>query len=175
MWHPIKHFITITNHRHKVMKLCFKAGIGFQGLFHDLSKYSWTEFKIGAKYFQGNLSPNAIERQIYGYSTAWLHHKGRNKHHFEYWIDHNPITDTYDAYKMPLKYVKEMFCDRIAATKVYMGKNYKPQGLKAYHERQRDHYVLHNETATLLESWIDMLIEKGEKETLKYVKGVKEY
>ena len=39
MSHPIKHFITITKHRHLVMKLCFKMGLYKQGLLHDLSKY----------------------------------------------------------------------------------------------------------------------------------------
>lgn len=48
MAHPIKHFITITKHRHRVMLHCFKAGIPFQGLTHDLSKYSPTEFIPGA-------------------------------------------------------------------------------------------------------------------------------
>ena len=47
--HPIKHFITITRHRHMVIKYCFKMGIGFQGLFHDLSKYTPTEFLAGCK------------------------------------------------------------------------------------------------------------------------------
>ena len=81
--HPIKHFITITHHRHKVIAHCFKAGIGFQGLFHDLSKYTFTEFRPGAKYYQGTRSPNEKERELFGYSLARIHHKGRNKHHFE--------------------------------------------------------------------------------------------
>ena len=81
--HPIRHFRTITRHRHKVIANCFRAGIGWQGLFHDLSKYSPTEFWPGARYYQGTRSPNEIEREKYGYSPAWLHHKGRNRHHFE--------------------------------------------------------------------------------------------
>ncbi|WP_407445075.1 DUF5662 family protein, partial [Fibrobacter sp.] len=47
MFHPFRHFYTITKHRHEVVRLCFRAGIGFQGLFHDLSKYSPTEFIPG--------------------------------------------------------------------------------------------------------------------------------
>lgn len=89
----IKHFCTITKHRHQVIKHCFKVGIGFQGLFHDLSKYSLFEFIPGVKNYQGTRSPNEAEREINGYSAAWLHHKGRNKHHFEYWIDYNPSTE----------------------------------------------------------------------------------
>ena len=81
MAHPVKHFITITKHRHRVMRHCFLAGIPFQGLFHDLSKYSLTEFIPGAKYYLGDRSPNEAERAEKGYSAAWLHHKGRNRHH----------------------------------------------------------------------------------------------
>ena len=80
-----KHFCTITRHRHQVIRNCYHAGILWQGLRHDLSKYSPTEFIPGAKYYQGNRSPNAEEREVNGYSVAWMHHQGRNKHHFEYW------------------------------------------------------------------------------------------
>ena len=83
MANVIGHFRTITKHRHKVIKHCFKAGIGLQGLRHDLSKYSPTEFFNGVKYYDGTRSPNELERLDRGYSKAWLHHKGRNKHHFE--------------------------------------------------------------------------------------------
>ena len=87
MGHPIKHFLTITKHRHVVIYHCFKAGILWQGLRHDLSKYSPTEFREGAKFFLGDRSPTEAERREYGYSKAWMHHKGRNRHHFEYWTD----------------------------------------------------------------------------------------
>ncbi|MBS7390396.1 MAG: catalase, partial [Oscillospiraceae bacterium] len=115
MANVIGHFRTITRHRHKVIKHCFKAGIGWQGLRHDLSKYSPTEFFNGVKYYDGTRSPNELERLDRGYSKAWLHHKGRNKHHFEYWNDYNPKIRKYAPVKMPLNYVIEMFCDRVAA------------------------------------------------------------
>lgn len=92
MFHPIRHFITITKHRNEVIRLCIKAGIGLQGLFHDLSKYSPTEFIPGAKYYTGKESPNNGERRDTGYSLAWMHHKGRNKHHFEFWYDYDMKT-----------------------------------------------------------------------------------
>lgn len=85
----IGHFTTITRHKILVMKECFKIGLYKQGLTHDLSKYSPTEFLVGCKYYQGNRSPNNAEREETGVSKAWLHHKGRNRHHFEYWIDYS--------------------------------------------------------------------------------------
>ena len=87
--HIKEHFQTITYHRRLVRQGCFRVGLYWQGLTHDLSKYSLTEFLVGAKYFQGDCSPNNAEKEKKGYSSSWLHHKGRNKHHFEYWIDYS--------------------------------------------------------------------------------------
>ena len=104
-----------------VMKGCFRVGLYRQGLLHDLSKYSPTEFFVGCKYYQGDRSPNNAEREATGVSMAWLHHKGRNKHHFEYWIDYGlGKDDGMVGMKMPVNYVVEMFLDRIAASRNYM-------------------------------------------------------
>ena len=111
----IGHFCTITRHKLLVMKHCFRVGLYRQGLLHDLSKYSWTEFKVGCKYYQGDRSPNNAERETTGVSLAWLHHKGRNKHHYEYWCDVGK--DKYMAgVKMPLNFVIEMFMDWMERT-----------------------------------------------------------
>lgn len=171
----IKHFITITCHRHAVIRHCKKAGIFLQGLRHDLSKYEPSEFIAGAKYYQGDRSPNDMERKIYGYSAAWMHHKGRNKHHFEYWTDYHPATRQYGPVKMPLKYVKEMFCDRVAASKIYQGDKYTESHPLEYFLRGKPKRIIHPETSDLLESWLVMLAEKGEKETFEYIRNLKEY
>jgi hypothetical protein len=172
MFHPIKHFITITNHRHKVIAHCAKAGILWQGLRHDLSKYSPIEFIPGAKYYQGTRSPNEKERELFGYSLAWMHHKGRNKHHFEYWNDLNTATKRYEPVPMPLRYIAEMFCDRVAACKIYRGKEYTNSSALEYFLRGNARAKMHEATADTLEEWLRMLAEKGEKETFKYIKNV---
>ena len=128
---------------------CFRAGIPWQGLFHDLSKYSPSEFWVGARYYQGYRSPNARERELYGYSKAWMHHKGRNRHHFEYWTDFNPKQDKVVPVKMPIRYVKEMFCDRLAASKVYKGRDYTDRSSLEYFQKSRESRLIHPETATL--------------------------
>ena len=102
------HLKTITHHRHLVMRGCFRMGLIWQGLTHDLSKYSPTEFFAGVRYYQGNRSPNTAEREANGYSLAWMHHKGRNRHHFEYWTDLSPETRTYEPVDMPVKYLCEI-------------------------------------------------------------------
>ena len=154
---------------------CFKAGIFGRGLLHDLSKYSPLEFTAGIKYYQGTRSPNEAERESVGYSVAWMHHKGKNRHHFEYWNDVNPKTKVYAPVKMPLKFLKEMFCDRVAASKIYQGKNYTDAHPYEYFARGKARNYMHEETADLLEKLLIMLKEKGEKETFKYIKSLKEY
>ena len=174
MAHPFRHFATITRHRHQVIRHCFRAGIGFQGLFHDLSKYSPIEFFAGAKYYQGTRSPNERERELYGYSAAWLHHKGRNRHHFEYWNDVDPVTKLYVPVPMPLRYAKEMFCDRVAASKIYQGKNYEDGHPLAYFLRGNARLHMHKDTADLLEGWLRILAEQGEVAAFTHIRSLKE-
>lgn len=170
MSNALGHFITITKHRHVVIKHCLKAGIFWQGLRHDLSKYSPTEFLPGAKYYTGKRSPNEGERSEYGYSLAWIHHKGRNKHHFEYWTDYNPKSKVVEPVKMPVKYVAEMFCDRVAAGKIYNGSNYTDDSPLEYFLRAKSRRVIHPETSELLENLLTMLSKEGEDKTFAYLK-----
>ena len=161
-----KHFVTITRHRHKVIQHCFKAGIFWQGCLHDLSKYKPSEFIVGAKYYQGTRSPNEAEREDKGYSVAWMHHKGRNKHHFEYWTDYNIQTKTIQPVKMPMNYVIEMFCDRVAASKIYMGDKYTDRSSLDYFLRAKGRMQIHPETSDELEFLLRMLDEKVKKKHL---------
>lgn len=166
------HFKTITTHRWLVMKNCFRIGLYRQGLLHDLSKYSWTEFSIGVKYYQGTRSPNAAEREEKGYSEAWLHHKGRNKHHFEYWMDVRPgyWKEGLMGVKMPLRYVMEMMMDRIAASRVYKGKDYTDASAWEYFCRSREDRFMHPETRALVEKLLIMLRDEGEERTFAYIR-----
>lgn len=167
------HFKTITVHKLLVMKYCFRVGLYKQGLLHDLSKYSPTEFLVGAKYCTGTESPNNAERREKGYSSAWLHHKGRNKHHYEYWIDYGlQEGDTMIGMKMPLCYVVEMVMDRIAASKVYNGKQYNSKEPWEYYLRGREKMIIHPDTKELLEKLLKMLYTKGERKTLFYIKNI---
>ena len=168
--HPIKHFITITRHRQQVIKHCFKAGIGWQGLGHDLSKYSPTEFFAGVKYYQGTRSPNTAEREDKGYSEAWMHHKGRNRHHYEYWTDMNQTSKNYESLPMPRKYLVEMVMDRRAACMTYQGKSYRDDSALVYFERGLERDKMHPKTREELRYILTMLAEKGEKETFRYLK-----
>ena len=167
-----QHFKTITHHRWRVRKGCFAVGLFWQGLTHDLSKYTPTEFMVGAKYYQGTRSPNERERELFGFSSAWLHHKGRNRHHFEYWNDLNPDTKMYEPVKMPVRYVKEMFCDRVAASKIYQGKNYTNEHPLLYFRRGNARKKMHPETADLLESGLELLATEGEAKAFAHIRSV---
>lgn len=112
-----KHFKVIMKHKYFVAQECFKRGLIWQGIVHDFSKFSPTEFAESARHFQGNRSPIPVARKLNGYSVAWLHHKAHNRHHWDYWVDFEggqPI-----PCKIPEKYMKEMICDMLAASKSY--------------------------------------------------------
>ncbi len=135
------------------------------------------EFLVGCRYYQGTMSPNNAERRAVGYSSAWLHHKGRNKHHLEYWIDYGvPDKNAGEEHKgicgmkMPVRYVAEMFVDRMSASKNYNKEKYTDSSPLAYYRRGRDHYLIHEDTRALLELLLVMLAEKGEDATNRFIR-----
>ena len=143
------HLFLVIRHRHAVFKNCFKCGIAWRGLVHDLSKFSPQEFFESVKYYTGRRSPIGVCREVNGYSNAWLHHKGRNKHHIEYWMD----PDCREHPMMPYKYAVECVCDKIAATKIYNGKAY--------------------DTSKPLEHWVKYGCKApGNPKTLKFIEKV---
>lgn len=150
-------------------------GLYWQGILHDLSKYSPSEFLVGARYYQGNRSPNNAEREELGYSSSWMHHKGRNKHHYEYWNDYAPVNAgrVIASVQMPTRYVVEMFMDRIAASKVYNKGNYKDSHPLQYYQNglEKSPELLHPRTKKQLESLLIMLAEQGEDKTFAYIKA----
>lgn len=166
------HFTTITRHKLLVMKYCFECGLYKQGLLHDLSKYSPTEFIPGCIYYQGDHSPNEAERLDKGYTAAWLHHKGRNKHHLEYWIDYGLHKEGLTGMKMPLNYVCEMVCDRVAASQIYLGEKYTDASAWEYYERSKSHYLMHPDTQAMLEKLLLMVKEKGHERTFAYIRAM---
>lgn len=165
----IRHFITITKHRHKVLRYCFKSGLYKQGLMHDLSKYSFVEFFNGARFYSGKFSPNHNERLYKGYSMAWMHHKGRNKHHSEYWCDIDLNTKKYTPVEMPDRYIAESICDRIAASEIYNKKNFTRQMVLDYFYNESGQ-IMHPNTYIKFENLLKLYVENGKKYIFKYLK-----
>lgn len=162
-----KHFHTINKHRWKVFKLSIIAGIPYRGLMHDLSKYSFSEFWEGVEFYQGDRSPIIACKRKNGYSKAWLHHKGRNKHHPEYWLDPDRNLDI-QKIVMPYKYVAEMVCDTLAAGIVYSGKSWtnKTQ-LEYWINHSKDNSVLNNDLKDFLTEVYTEISKKGIKPVIK--------
>ena len=165
-----KHFKTITKHRMLVLDGCFRVGLYWQGLTHDLSKYSPVEFWNGARYYQGDRSPNVAERTEKGYSEAWMHHKGRNRHHYEYWTDMSMQTRQYESVPMPRKYLVEMVMDRRAACMTYQGDKYSDASAWEYFDKSIEKNRLHPQTRRELECLLSMLRDRGEKETFQFIR-----
>lgn len=167
----VKHFITITKHKWIVFKLCVKVGIPFRGLVHDLSKYSLEEFWESAKYYRGTASPIPVAREKDGYSKAWLHHKGRNKHHYEYWYDPKAKIP---APIIPYQYAVEMVCDNFAAGIVYNGKNWTNYSQLEYWNKNKDTELLNDKMKGFLEEVFVRVSKEGldkvlNKNTLKEI------
>lgn len=160
----IGHLKVVLHHKWEVFKLACKVGIPGRGLLHDLSKFSPTEFINGAKYYAGGVkSPINIEKANIGYSKAWLHHKGRNKHHPEYWYDEGaenamPI--------MPFCYVCEMICDQLAAGKVYQKSQWTKEYQLQYWRKQREKIQLNEALKQMLDKVYEEVADKGIKETI---------
>lgn len=164
----IGHLKTITKHKFAVTALCFRCGLYKQGTLHDLSKLSFVEFWSGVKYYQGNRSPIDKEKETKGYSLGWLHHKGRNKHHWEYWLDNaaygvKPI-------RMPINYLVEMYCDRTAASRIYMKEKYTDASAYEYFMNGYDHVIMHEETKAMLQQILSYQKDHGTSKTITYIK-----
>lgn len=161
------HLKTINKHKITVMKLCFRIHLYKQGLLHDMSKYSPVELFIGFIYYQGYRSPNTAEKEEKGYSSAWMHHKGRNKHHYEYWWDLGK--DGLFATEMPRKYALEMFCDRVAASMIYQGEKYTDSHPLYYYKRTREFALIHPNTDAFILELFEYMDQFGLDETIKYI------
>ena len=164
------HLKTVHHHRALVRRHCFACGLYKQGLLHDLSKYSPGELSPSIRYYQGWRSPYPYEKELKGYSLGWLHHKGRNKHHWEYWYDTYPNRGWVPV-KMPDNYLAESICDRIAACKTYRKEAYKDSDALDYFLAKPDKEFMHPETAASMEHILRMVAEEGEAAAFAYIRN----
>lgn len=153
-----KHFCLITHHKWIVFKLCCKVGAPWRGIMHDMSKYTPAEFIEGMKYYVGTHSPITEAKRAKGYSKAWLHHKGRNKHHSEYWYDRSAPDKTP---LIPYKYAVEMLCDKMAAGIVYKGKNWTKEYELSYWEREKGKVKINEKTSQFITAILEQVAKEG--------------
>ena len=158
-----KHIKLVSKHKWIVFKLCYKIGMPFRGFMHDWSKFSPQEFWESVKYYNGHESPIITSKKENGYSKAWLHHKGRNKHHPEYWID---VSLPRKTILMPYQYAAEMVCDKLAAGIVYNGKAWNKDTQIKYYMKERETAMIHPKLDEFLIEVFTEVSEKGLDETL---------
>ena len=156
-----KHFLTVCKHKWVVFQECRACGITWQGIIHDLSKFSPAEFGPSAKYFQGDKSPHYGEAAANGYSKAWLHHKGCNMHHWEFWTDFNEDDGSIKVNKIPYNYVVEMVCDWIGAGKVYSKDKWTQSSPLEYYNKVRSGRHFHPKTEELILKFLNCIKEYG--------------
>lgn len=154
----VGHWNTVSKHRKWVRHYCFKMGLYWQGLTHDLSKYHPVEFLESVKYYQGTRSPIDACKEANGYSMAWFHHRGRNKHHHEYWIDNFDKGMTFNI--MPYKYFVEMLCDYLGAGRAYMGRNFSYVKEREWWQGKRETIAMHPKQIEMLDAIFDRLADK---------------
>ena len=159
----LKHVKLVMKHKWIVFKLCCKIGIPWRGFMHDWSKFSPTEFWESVKYYNGYKSPIQLCKSNKGYSEAWLHHKGRNKHHPEYWLD---TSLPEKAVIMPYKYAAEMICDKLAAGIVYNGKDWKTDTQINYYMKERELYIIHPQIDFFMIKIFTQVSKEGLEKTL---------
>lgn len=158
-----KHLGHIIKHKHYVFINCVKCGIIWRGIVHDMSKFSLSEFWEGVKYYKGYRSPIAQSRDERGYSLAWLHHKGRNKHHIQYWYD----KECKQIINMPYKYAVEFVCDQISACRCYKGKSYRPEMLLEHWDRYEETLETNKDMKNFFRTVYTDMAKFGEKYILK--------
>lgn len=170
-----KHLKTVNTHRKYVRKMCFKMGIPWQGLIHDLSKYSPKELSI-YRYYIGTRSPHEICREKEGASIRWAYHYHKNKHHWEYYLDIVDFPDKIFAAKMPYKYVIEMFCDRVGASKAYLKDRYSDsEPLKYWENCSEGKVVMHKDSEKLIKYLLYYFNKLGERSFLDWYNNFKKY
>lgn len=164
-----KHLNTVIKHKHFVFKYARKLGIPFIGFFHDMSKFSYTEFHLSSKYFSGVRSPTAIERLDNDmWSNICAHHVGRNKHHWHYWVDF--IKDGIVVREIPFKHAVEYVCDIMSASRVYNPKEFSYMKVYNYFNEHSKRYLMHPQTKEFILWVVDSIDKNGFKETKKNLK-----
>lgn len=166
----LKHLKKILIHKWWVFYYACKLGIIWKGITHDLSKFSWVEFSESIKYYQGDKSPIPIAKKEQGYSKAWQHHKGRNPHHYEYWVDWDSNDQLY-IIPMPYDYVMEMLADWLGAFRAYNGYINYNEELNWWKKKEPNAYI-HPITKQLITMILDRLAKNEYSESSVYMLGL---
>jgi hypothetical protein len=159
-----EYFKYVLKHKYFVMVECFKIGLYWRGIMHDMSKFLPDEFIPYARYFYGDYgiknncpakwgNPGDIFYKTKAdFDRAWLLHLHRNPHHHQYWLLVNDSDGTYPL-EMQRKYVREMVYDWIGAGLAITGK----REVREWYEKNRGKMNLHLVTRHKVEDILTMI------------------
>jgi len=146
-----QYFKYLCRHKWYVLIECYRLGILWRGLVHDLSKFLPSEFFAYRNYFCGGYDHDMMPKPIdEAFDYAWHWHLKRNKHHWQWWIlkyDEGNLK----VFEMPDVYRKEMLADWIGAGKAITGKN----GVFEWYQSNKNKMVLAEYTRSWLEEQIN--------------------
>jgi hypothetical protein len=121
------HIYYLMRHKYFVFVECFKMGLFWQGITHDLSKLSPTELGPYSRMFYTDKKPIRDKTGYYKpydtgneeFELAWLNHTRKNKHHWQFWVLPHDRNDEgcEKIFDMPEKYALEMIADWMGAAK----------------------------------------------------------
>lgn len=144
----IKYLSYVIRHKWHVAIECFKMGLIWRGIMHDVSKLLPSEFIPYARHFYGNHSDTDKM-----FDKAWLLHIHRNPHHWQFWIlrkDDGGIK----LLEMPYNYVREMVCDWVGAGKA-LGRHSPSTNplreVKKWYKEHKKKMQLHSKTRNKVE------------------------
>ncbi len=150
----IKYLSYVLRHKWYVFLACFKLGIIWQGVAHDISKFYPCQWRPYVDVFFGD-KPSPRDNSGYydaskigndAFLIAWLDHIHRNKHHWQWWVlKHDDGGQS--IFDMPLKYRKEMLADWRGAG-MAQGK----PDTKAWYEANKGKMLLHPDTRKWIEN-----------------------
>jgi hypothetical protein len=146
----IKYLWYLIRHKWFVMIECFKEGLVWQGIVHDLDKFRWDSFKCYSDFMGSDRFTTSVPESLYArtgsreMNKVWLRHRKINKHHWQYYCYGRK-----EPRQMPYRYVVEMVCDWKGAMKAHGVSD-----LKAWYLYSRDSMVLHEHTRRLLNKLI---------------------
>ena len=163
-----KHLWVVIKHRHNVLRYSTKLGIFWTGLVHDLSKFRPVEFWRSVKYFDGKKSPTIVERKNHdNFSYICVAHTGRNKHHWQYWVDYT--REDIVVNRLPFKNNLEYVADILSASKVYNPKAFTLMVAHDYFKEHSQTYLMHPASKEFILWVIKEAHEKGFKAVKKKI------
>lgn len=168
----IQHLYTIGIHKWYVFKVCKDLNILWRGITHDMSKFSYQEFIPSARYFHKGVSPLKVMKIKDGYCLAWNHHKGVNRHHWEWWLD---CTEG-NLYSIcpEWKDILEMFADWVGAGIAYnSGKFYQEEPLN-YLLLRKDLNFMHPLLLNCSLAFLSAMADRGYNFAISTISQVKE-